>query len=149
MLRNTAAWLERPKTRPLIVKEAPYPSPGANEIVIQTHAVAINPIDFMIQDHDPSVAHRAIQYPIILGADMAGIIVSVGQDVTTRKVGERVVANAPGVGLGKPSMSAFQQFVVIQEPLVIPIPTSVDVKWHGFQRMMEYSTDFRCNILPN
>jgi NADPH:quinone reductase-like Zn-dependent oxidoreductase len=124
MLRNTAAWLEGPKTRPLVVKEAPYPSPGADELVIETHAVAINPIDFMIQDHDPPVANRAIQYPTILGADIAGIIVSVGQDVKTRKVGERIVVNAPGIGLGKPSMSAFQHFVVAQESLAIPVPTT-------------------------
>lgn len=119
---NTAAWIIGPNSRPLIVKEAPYPSPSANELVIKTEAVAINPLDFKIQDHNPPIAGKAIQYPTILGADLAGNIVSVGQDVTTRKVGERVIANAPGVGIGDSSMSAFQHFVVVEESTTIPIP---------------------------
>lgn len=122
MPTNTAAWIVGPKSRSLIVKEAIYPSPGPKELVIKTRAVAINPLDFKIQDHNPPIAGIPIQYPTILGADMAGTVVSVGQDVTTRKVGERVVANAPGVSIGKPAMSAFQHFVVIQESAAIPIP---------------------------
>jgi len=122
---NIAAWITGPLVSPLVVKEAPYPSPGANQLIIQTKAVAINPLDFKIQDHNPPIAGKAIQYPTILGADLAGIIVSVGQDVTTRKVGERIIANAPGVSIGKPSMSAFQHFVIIEESSAIPIPDTV------------------------
>ena len=43
-----AAWLTQPKTNtPLEVKEAPYTSPKANEVVVKVHAVAINPIDWL------------------------------------------------------------------------------------------------------
>lgn len=122
---NTAAWIVGPKNTPLIVKEAPYPCPRSDEVVIRTSAVAINPLDFKIQDHNPPIAGKPIQYPSILGADLAGTVVSVGGDVTTRKVGERVIANAPGVSMGNPSMSAFQHFVVLHESLAIPIPESV------------------------
>jgi NADPH:quinone reductase-like Zn-dependent oxidoreductase len=125
MLHNTAAWIVGPKSTPFIVKDAPYPCPRSDEVVIRTGAVVINPLDFKIQDHNPSVAGKPIQHPTILGADLAGTVVSVGGDVTTRKVGERVIANAPGVSTGNPSMSAFQQFVVLHESLAIPVPESV------------------------
>lgn len=125
MPTNTAAWIVGPKSRSLIVKEAQYPSPSPKELVIKTKVVAINPLDFKIQDHNPPIAGKPIQYPTILGADLAGTVVSVGQDVTTRKVGQRVVANAPGVSIGKPAMSAFQHFVVIQESAAIPIPARI------------------------
>jgi len=122
---NTAAWITGPQVSPLVVKDAPYPSPGPKELVIQTKAVAINPLDFKIQDHNPPIAGETIQYPTILGADLAGIIVSVGKDVTTREVGERIIANAPGVSIGNPSMSAFQHFVILEESSAIPIPATV------------------------
>jgi NADPH:quinone reductase-like Zn-dependent oxidoreductase len=125
---NIAAWITGPQVSPLVVKEAPYPSPGANQLVIQTKAVAINPLDFKIQDHNPLIAGEIIQYPTILGADLAGTIVSVGQDVTTRKVGERVIANAPGVSTGNSSMSAFQHFVVVEESKAIVIPDPISLE---------------------
>jgi len=122
MPTNTAAWITGPQASPLVVKDTPYPSPGPKELAIRTKAVAINPLDFKIQDHNPPIAGKAIQYPTILGADLAGIIVSVGQDVTTRKAGERIIANAPGVSTGNSSMSAFQHFVVVEDSNAILIP---------------------------
>jgi NADPH:quinone reductase-like Zn-dependent oxidoreductase len=107
------------------VKEAPYPAPGANELIVRNHAVAINPLDVKIQDHNPQIAGRTIQYPMILGADLAGTIVSTGQEVSTREVGERIVANAPGVSIGDCSRSAFQHFVVLPESSAIPTPDGI------------------------
>jgi NADPH:quinone reductase-like Zn-dependent oxidoreductase len=125
MPQNTAAWITAPRSNLLVVEEAPYPTPGADELVVRNHAVAINPLDVKIQDHDPQIAGRAIQYPMILGADLAGTIVSRGRDVSMRKVGERIVANAPGVSTGESSRSAFQDFVVIPESSAIPIPNEI------------------------
>jgi NADPH:quinone reductase-like Zn-dependent oxidoreductase len=122
---NTAAWIVGPKCTPLTVQEAPYPDPRSDEVVIRTSAVAINPLDSKIQDHNPQVGGKPIQYPMILGADLAGTIVSVGHDVTRCKVGDRVIANAPGVSMGNPSMSAFQHFVVLHESSPIRIPDLV------------------------
>lgn len=44
---NTAAYLVYEKAHPLEVREAPYPTPGPNEFVIQAHAVAINPAEYV------------------------------------------------------------------------------------------------------
>jgi len=38
------------KSKPLQVKEAPYPSAGDDEVVIQNKAVSVNPVDWKIQD---------------------------------------------------------------------------------------------------
>jgi NADPH:quinone reductase-like Zn-dependent oxidoreductase len=62
---------------------------------------------------------------MILGADLAGTIVSTGQAVSTREVGERIVANAPGVSIGDCSRSTFQHFVVIPEASAIPISVGI------------------------
>lgn len=125
MLSNKAAWVMGPKVSPIEVKDAAYPHPGPKDIVVQTVAVAINPIDYKIQDYNPAIGGKDIEYPAILGADLAGIIVSVGSEVATRKVGERVMANAPGISIGEPARSAFQHFVLLGESSATPVPDGV------------------------
>lgn len=128
MLFNRAAWITGPRASPLEVKEAPYPSPGPKDIIVQTSVIAINPLEYKIQDHNPAVAGRPIQYPTILGADLGGTIISIGSEVTARKVGERVIANAPGVGMGEPARSAFQQFVLLPETSATLVPDHVSLE---------------------
>ena len=48
MPTNTAAWIKTRKA-PLEVGPAPYPVPGPDQIVVRGHAVAINPLDWVIQ----------------------------------------------------------------------------------------------------
>jgi NADPH:quinone reductase-like Zn-dependent oxidoreductase len=48
MPTNTTAWLAAKQTK-LEVKSAPYTPPRENEIVVQNHAVAMNPIDWIKQ----------------------------------------------------------------------------------------------------
>lgn len=45
IMSNNAAWITGAKEKPLQVKEAPLPKAGPGEVVIQNHAVAINPVD--------------------------------------------------------------------------------------------------------
>lgn len=84
---NLAAWVIAPKARPLVVKESRYHSPGPHEIVVKNSAIAINPIDFMIQ-RDCYLDY--LQYPHILGCDVAGEIFELGSEVTGFVVGQRV-----------------------------------------------------------
>ncbi len=48
MPTNSAAWLGAKQAR-LEVKPAPYTHPRENEIIVKNHAVAINPLDWIIQ----------------------------------------------------------------------------------------------------
>lgn len=68
---NTAAWALRPKTRPFVVSSAPYRSPSAGYVAIRVYCVAINPIDWIMQDTDIFGAH----YPTVFGSDLAGEVV--------------------------------------------------------------------------
>jgi len=122
MPSNYAAWITAPKASPLEVREAPYPSPGPTDVVVKVGVVAINPLEYKIQDNDPPIGGKALQYPTILGADLAGTVVSVGSEVTTRKLGDRIIANANGAQSGKPAMSAFQHFTLVHESSTTPVP---------------------------
>lgn len=61
---NKAAWLTEAKQNPLKVDHAPMPTPGADEVVIKNKAVAVNPVDWKIQDSGMFIQ----SYPNVLGA---------------------------------------------------------------------------------
>ena len=56
--QNHAAWLTEAKGR-LQVKEAPYKPPGPTDVVIKSRAVAINPVDWKMQDYGVRLTIRA------------------------------------------------------------------------------------------
>ena len=86
--KNVAAWALKPKQRPLVVSNAPYTSPSKGEVTIQVIDIAINPIDWILQDQDLFKS----SYPAVFGLDVAGDIVEVGEGVSELHVGQRVIA---------------------------------------------------------
>jgi NADPH:quinone reductase-like Zn-dependent oxidoreductase len=119
---NTAAWLPA-HGKPLEVKAAPYTSPQSNEIVIKVGAVAVNPVDWAIQDLGPNL-FPWIKYPIIVGSDVAGEVAEVGPGVSRFKVGDRVVGHGLGVR-NNPPEAGFQLYTVLKVQMVSPIPSSL------------------------
>lgn len=87
MLRNRAAWLTQPMSKPLVVRDAPFPSPNEDEIVVRNVCVAINPVDSKLQQWD----FLNLNYPTILGSEVAGEIVAVGPQAKGFQIGERVI----------------------------------------------------------
>ncbi len=81
--------------RPLVWTEVPDPDFTSTEVLVDIHATALNRADLM---------QRAGDYPVppgassILGLEMAGIIVAVGQDVPHWTIGDRVYALLTGGG---------------------------------------------------
>lgn len=88
-LKNLAAWSLQPQTRPLTVAKAPYTKAPAGHVVIKVFDVAINPIDWMVQENQDL---KRTEYPTVLGEDVAGQVVEVGDGVVDLRIGERVVA---------------------------------------------------------
>ncbi|CAG8647102.1 14067_t:CDS:2 [Ambispora leptoticha] len=62
------------------------PTPKPNELLVRNKAVAINPIDWKMQKYNILVEG----YPIVLGCDGAGVVESVGSEVTKFKPGDAV-----------------------------------------------------------
>ncbi len=122
MPSNAAAWFVAKQTR-LEVKPAPYTAPGANEIVIRNHAVAINPVDWAIPILG-SVMFPWIKCPTVLGEDLAGEVAEVGTGVTRFRVGERVVGHAVGLNKNRnrAAEGAFQIYSVVCAHMASPIP---------------------------
>jgi NADPH:quinone reductase-like Zn-dependent oxidoreductase len=121
---NSAAWISAGKAR-LETGPAPYPSPGPDQIVIRNRAVAVNPLDWIIQV--APFTYRWLTYPAVLGADVAGEVVQVGSAVTRFRAGDRVLGHA--VGTDKDSNTAaeggFQLYTAVLERLAASIPDTL------------------------
>ncbi len=125
MPTNAAAWMPVKRAR-LAVGPAPYAAPKADEIVVRNRALAINPVDWMLQLIG-DLMFRWIKYPAILGSDLAGEVVEVGSGVSRFKIGDRVLAHAVGQDPKRNSAAegAFQAYVVVLGHMAAPIPDAV------------------------
>ena len=77
--------------------DVPEPRLGANDVLVCVKACALNHLDLWVRRGLPNVP---IPLPHIPGSDIAGEIAKIGPDVTTVKVGQKVVL-APLVSCGK------------------------------------------------
>ncbi|KPM36103.1 hypothetical protein AK830_g10462 [Neonectria ditissima] len=121
-----AAYLQRPDKSPVEVLAAPAYKPGPNELLIRTRAVAINPVDAFKQVTG-KMMFEWLEYPLILGSDVAGEVIETGPGVSRFQKGDRVVALALGMDKrGKrPEESAFQEAVVARDFMTAKIPDKV------------------------
>lgn len=103
---NSAVWLDQSST--LEIKPAPYTPPSTHEIVINNHAIAINPADWIKQEMG-TFMFPWVKYPCMLGCDVSGEAVEIGSEVTRFKVGDRVVSLAMGLteSLNTPAFRGF------------------------------------------
>uniref|UniRef100_UPI0030ECBBA0 alcohol dehydrogenase catalytic domain-containing protein n=1 Tax=Symmachiella dynata TaxID=2527995 RepID=UPI0030ECBBA0 len=67
--------------------DQPQPQPTDNQVLVKVAAVAVNPIDTYIRS---GMIALPLEFPYIIGCDLAGEVEAVGQGVTRFKVGDRV-----------------------------------------------------------
>src|SRR5579863_921125 len=67
----------------------PDPSPGKGEVLVRVAATSVNPID-MKRRSGQFKAYEPINFPDVLGVDVAGTVVSCGPDVQGFSAGDRV-----------------------------------------------------------
>jgi NADPH2:quinone reductase len=105
----------------LQLQEIPEPEiTNPTEILIQLKAAGINPIDTKIRSRGTFYPQ---DMPAILGCDGAGIVKSVGSQVTKFKPGDEVYFCAGG--LGKKGTGNYAQLTVIDEKFLAAKPKTI------------------------
>lgn len=82
--------------RPFVRKELDRPVPQQGEVLVKIMASGVNPLDVKIWNGKAGHARQPL--PAILGLDMAGVVVTVGDGVTTFRPGDEVYGLTGGVG---------------------------------------------------
>lgn len=121
MSSNIAAWITTARAHPLEVRNASNHTPGPNEILVRNRAVAINHIDRMIQ----KTAFHPMNYPAILGQDLAGEVAAVGPSVTRFKEGDRVLGHSILYATQQNRDGAFQTYTIVRENLASELPDDI------------------------
>ncbi|KAH6649189.1 chaperonin 10-like protein [Truncatella angustata] len=96
----------------------PMPAVGDDEIMIRSHFVGLNPIDWKSVDYNFCLP----QFPHVTGREMSGVVTQVGRSVEKFNEGERVWTSTyyKDVRAG-----CFQEYVVVPSHTVLPIPSTV------------------------
>ena len=90
-------------TEQLDVRDVPVPElAAADDVRVAVRAAALNHLDLFVARGLPGVE---LSYPHIVGADGAGIVDAVGDDVHDLRPGDRVMLN-PGISCGRCDMCA-------------------------------------------
>lgn len=100
--------------------DVPRPTLKPDELLVQVHAVGVNPVDNMI----PTGRYKAVlkfQLPAVMGSDLAGVVTEVGSRVTRFKPGDAVFANIFDLGTG-----ALAEFAVVPESAAALKPANLD-----------------------
>ncbi|MGI5162368.1 NADP-dependent oxidoreductase [Microbispora sp. CA-102843] len=77
----------------LRVAEHEVPEPGPGQVRIAVRAAGVNPIDWKVRS-GVMAAVMPVRFPAVPGVDVAGVVESVGPDVTDVAVGDEVFGKA-------------------------------------------------------
>ncbi len=77
--------------------EMPEPEIGANEVLVRVRACALNHLDLWLRRGLPT---QPLNFPHILGSDIAGEVAKIGASVANIRAGDKVLL-APGVSCGQ------------------------------------------------
>ncbi|MCF6329259.1 MAG: alcohol dehydrogenase catalytic domain-containing protein, partial [Henriciella sp.] len=98
----------------LVLEDIDSPAPAKGEIVITVKAIGVNfPDSLIIQDLYQFKAPR----PFSPGGEVSGIVKSLGEGVTSLKVGQRVIGSCGWNGM--------REELAIEAARCIPIPDSI------------------------
>jgi alcohol dehydrogenase len=97
------------KQRALRMADMPVPEPRDDEVLVQVHAAGVNLLDSKIRDGEFKLI-LPYRLPVILGHDVAGVVVKVGPRVREFKQGDEVYARPDDFRIG-----AFAEFIAVKE----------------------------------
>lgn len=108
---------------PLELTELSVPRPAHGEVLVRIAASGLNPLDTKIRAG--SAEHAKHPLPLVLGIDMAGVIVALGSGVSTFKVGDEVYGMTGGVGGIQGSLA---QYAAVDANLLALKPANLSMR---------------------
>jgi NADPH:quinone reductase-like Zn-dependent oxidoreductase len=104
------------------IGEMPEPELRDDDVMVQIHATSVNPLDSKIRDGEFKFI-LPYRLPLILGNDVAGVVVRVGSQVRRFKPGDEVYARPDDDRIG-----SFAEFISIKESSVAIKPKELTME---------------------
>lgn len=123
-----------------VLTELPDPVSRPGHLIVRVRAAGVNLVDCKLKRRGGPVP----QPPIVLGADFAGEVIAVADDVSDFEVGDRVFAC--GGGIAGSAGGALAEQILVDARLVAPMPASLPFReaaalplagitaWEGLRR---------------
>jgi NADPH2:quinone reductase len=98
------------------IGDLPDPVPGPGQVLVQVHAVALNPIDLYIRS---GMVAFPLAFPYIIACDLAGTVEKLGPGSQRFKAGDRVWGSNQGL-LGRQGVAS--EYAVVDQEWLYPTP---------------------------
>lgn len=110
------------KTVDLRMGDLPEPDLGDDDVLVKVHAAGVNVLDSKIRNGE---FKRLLRYrlPLVLGNDVAGVVVRAGANVRRFKPGDEVYARPPAERIG-----AFADMIAMDEKAVAHKPKAISME---------------------
>ncbi|HSZ87681.1 MAG TPA: NADP-dependent oxidoreductase, partial [Puia sp.] len=104
----------------LKLEDAPQPKPAADELLIKVYATSVNPIDWKIRE-GARKEKFPINFPLIPGWDVSGVIAETGNEVKNFKKRDKVYSRTDPTKNG-----TYAEYVVVKADQVNRKPETID-----------------------
>lgn len=108
-------------TDKLVYTQLDLPKNSEDEVLIEVKAISINPVDVRTRAGSAMADYLKQYKPLILGWDIAGVVVKTGGQASTFKTGDRVFGLINFLGHGK----GYAEFVAAPHQHIALIPDAV------------------------
>ncbi|OOG46671.1 NADP-dependent oxidoreductase [Rhodanobacter sp. C01] len=110
------------KKDPMRLGDMPKPELRDDDVLIEVHAAGLNLLDSKIKSGEFKLI-LPYRMPLVLGHDVAGVVIKVGPRVRQFKVGDEVYSRVPDHRIG-----TFAQFIAVNENDVAPKPRNLTME---------------------
>ncbi|WP_432669326.1 zinc-dependent alcohol dehydrogenase family protein [Pseudomonas umsongensis] len=108
---------------PLAVRQIDRPVPGKGQVLVRVHAAGVNPLDTKIAAGAGAHARQAL--PAVLGLDLAGTVIELGEAVESFTQGQEVFGMPGGIGGAQGTMA---EYIAVDVRLIAPKPHTLAMR---------------------
>lgn len=108
---------------PLVVRHIARPVPGKGQVWVRIHAAGVNPLDTKIAIG--AGAHARQELPAVLGLDLAGTVVELGEAVDGFTPGQEVFGMAGGIGGAQGTLA---EYIAVDARLIASKPHALGMR---------------------
>ncbi len=112
-------------------EDFPDPAPGPDQVLVGVHAVSVNPVDWKMRS-GAAKALFPVEFPGVLGRDVAGIVRELDEGVTGFSEGDRVFALA---------WRTYAELCVVAAKDLAKIPEGVEITTAGVVPLVSLTGD--------